>query len=39
MSKPAKILGTIVIASITSAIIQPAALAQTTEPIRLEPIY
>jgi len=39
MSKPVKILGTIVIASITSAIIQPVAPAQTTEPIRLEPKY
>jgi hypothetical protein len=39
MPKPVKILETIVIASIASAIIQLVALAQTTEPIRLEPKY
>src|SRR5215813_13191239 len=39
MLKPLKhILGTIVIASIAGATIQSAALAQTTEPIRLDPI-
>jgi hypothetical protein len=32
-------LGTIVIASIAGAIIQPVALAQTTEPICLEPKF
>jgi iron complex outermembrane recepter protein len=39
MLKPLKhILGSIVIASITGATIQSVALAQTTEPIRLDPI-
>jgi iron complex outermembrane receptor protein len=39
MLKPLKhILGTIVIASIVGATIQSLALAQTTEPIRLDPI-
>jgi hypothetical protein len=39
MSKSVKILGIIVIASIAGAIIQPVAMARTTEPIRLEPKY
>ena len=39
MLKPLKhILGSIVIASIAGATIQSVALAQTTEPIRLDPI-
>ena len=39
MSKRLKhILGTIAVASIAGATIQPVALAQITEPIRIEPI-